>query len=164
MFGKHVASAVDRVLVVDTYLLCGGERAEEEVLSWFPDSFEAKDVRIACGGLKQSRSETLFTTKLADRATAINTRKASLGAPATIIMLKTNLDPSSYPYVHDRFAVVDDELWHFGATVGGLHHGVNAATRGWNAVAVGAVNFFGEVWSQRARGGGVKTACNGGIR
>lgn len=164
IFKKHVTSAVDRVLIVDTYLLCGGERAEKEVLSWFPDSLEAHDVRIACGGLKHGRSDRLFTAELTDRATAINTRKADSGAPATTIKLKLTLDPSLYPYVHDRFAVVDDELWHFGATVGGLHHGVNAATRGWSATAVGAVQFFGQVWSQPARGGGIRTACNSGIR
>ena len=34
-----------------------------------------------------------------------------------------------FPYVHDRFAIIDSELLHFGSTVGGLHPDVSAATR-----------------------------------
>jgi hypothetical protein len=48
--------------------------------------------------------------------------------------------------MHDRFSIIDNELWHFGATVGGLHHLVNAATRGWNAEAHDAVRFFNDAW------------------
>jgi hypothetical protein len=35
--------------------------------------------------------------------------------------------------VHDRFAVVDDELWHFGSTVGGAHQAFSAVSRGWSS-------------------------------
>lgn len=33
--------------------------------------------------------------------------------------------------LHDRFAFLDDELWHFGSTVGGGYPGFGAASRGW---------------------------------
>ncbi len=33
---------------------------------------------------------------------------------------------------HDRFAVIDFELWHFGSTVGGAYPKFGAATRGWD--------------------------------
>lgn len=163
-FKTQVTDAIERILVLDTYLLCGGERAEDEVLSWLPDTLEATDIRIACGGLKVGRDVGLFKARLADRMAAINKRKARSGAPATEIKLKVNLDPSSHPFVHDRFAVLDEELWHFGATVGGLHHGVNAVTRGWGATSTGAISFFGLAWNQRARGGGVRTVCGTGMR
>ncbi len=164
IFKKHVMSAIERVLIVDTYLLCGGERSEDEILSWFPDTLMAHDVRIACGGLKAGRDERRFVTDLADRAAAINKRKSASGTRATTIKLKLTHDPSAFPFVHDRFAVVDDELWHFGATVGGLHHSVNAVTRGWSATAVKAVQIFGEVWGQPARRGGSRTALQfGGV-
>ena len=132
MFKEHVTGAVDRVFIVDTYLLCAGALAEEEVLSWFPDSFEGRDVRIMCGGLKVDRNQRQFEAMLTDRAAAINARRSGSGEPAVSMQIKFTHDPSRYPFVHDRFAIVDDELWHFGATVGGFHHGVNAATRGWN--------------------------------
>jgi hypothetical protein len=35
--------------------------------------------------------------------------------------------------LHDRFAILDDEAWHFGSTVGGGYHRFGAATRGWDA-------------------------------
>lgn len=35
--------------------------------------------------------------------------------------------------LHDRFALLDNELWHFGSTVGGAYPGFGAATRGWAA-------------------------------
>jgi hypothetical protein len=49
--------------------------------------------------------------------------------------------------LHDRFAIVDSELWHFGATVGGAHPSVNAFSRGWDANKTGAIAFFEELWS-----------------
>lgn len=33
--------------------------------------------------------------------------------------------------VHDRYALIDHELWHFGSTVGGGHPDLSTATRGW---------------------------------
>lgn len=48
--------------------------------------------------------------------------------------------------IHDRFAIIDNELWHFGATVGGFHRDVNAMSRGWNAEAHDAVQFFDTAW------------------
>lgn len=50
------------------------------------------------------------------------------------------------PYAHDRFAVIDEELWHFGATVGGAHRDLNAASRGWSAKDVRAIEYFNQVW------------------
>lgn len=37
------------------------------------------------------------------------------------------------PWLHDRFAILDDIMWHFGSTVGGAYRGFSAATRGWPA-------------------------------
>ena len=33
--------------------------------------------------------------------------------------------------LHDRYVLVDDELWHFGSTVGGGHPELSSASRGW---------------------------------
>ncbi|MDN7478493.1 hypothetical protein QZM19_22225 [Burkholderia multivorans] len=48
--------------------------------------------------------------------------------------------------LHDRFAIVDDELWHFGATVGGAHRSVNAFSRGWDAEETHAIEYFMDLW------------------
>ena len=47
----------------------------------------------------------------------------------------------------DRFAIVDDGLWHFGSTVGGGHPGLTAASGPWSASDTRAVEFFEECWS-----------------
>ncbi len=40
---------------------------------------------------------------------------------------------NGFQELHDRFAIVDDEVWHFGSTVGGGYTRFSAASRGWNA-------------------------------
>ena len=37
-----------------------------------------------------------------------------------------------YFEIHDRFALLDEEIWHFGWTVCGVGHTLNAYSRGWN--------------------------------
>lgn len=37
----------------------------------------------------------------------------------------------SLEYIHDRFAWIDGEIWHFGAAVGGMHAGYHAVSSGW---------------------------------
>jgi hypothetical protein len=50
------------------------------------------------------------------------------------------------PLPHDRFAVIDDELWHWGANIGGTHNEVHAYSRGWSASMTRAVDYFDELW------------------
>jgi len=52
-----------------------------------------------------------------------------------------NLDP-----LHDRYAVLDDELWHFGSTVGGLHEGITSFSRGWSADEHKFLDLFNALW------------------
>ncbi|CAB3755441.1 hypothetical protein LMG29542_02595 [Paraburkholderia humisilvae] len=51
--------------------------------------------------------------------------------------------------LHDRFAIVDDELWHFGATVGGCHPSINAFSRGWSATETRAEAYFFHLWGNQ---------------
>jgi hypothetical protein len=51
-----------------------------------------------------------------------------------------------FPYAHDRFAIVDDQLWHFGATVGGGHGSLTAASGPWPAAPSGFVDLFDRLW------------------
>ncbi|MBS1972641.1 MAG: hypothetical protein JSU04_20200 [Bdellovibrionales bacterium] len=48
--------------------------------------------------------------------------------------------------IHDRFALLDNELWHFGSTVGGGYPGVGAATRGWDSEKF--VKIFKNLWEK----------------
>ena len=62
--------------------------------------------------------------------------------------LKQSLDSNKFPYIHDRFALIDGELWHCGATVGGVHPGLNALSRGWNGCENRFLEFFQEIWEK----------------
>jgi hypothetical protein len=68
-----------------------------------------------------------------------------INSPDTPPRIKTFLDFSltnEMPEIHDRFAIIDDVLWHCGATVGGLHNAINAMTFGWSANTTNAIAFF----------------------
>jgi hypothetical protein len=62
------------------------------------------------------------------------------------VQWKTTLGVNCILEVHDRFAIVDSELWHFGATVGGAHRSINAYSRGWDATEARALDFFKEAY------------------
>lgn len=51
------------------------------------------------------------------------------------------------PPIHDRFAIIDDVLWHFGSDVGSTNKSIHATSYGWNAVSLKAVKFFEDFWS-----------------
>lgn len=44
--------------------------------------------------------------------------------------------------VHDRFAIMDGEIWHCGASIGGTHPSLNALTHGWKDENNALRNFF----------------------
>ena len=58
-------------------------------------------------------------------------------------------------HIHDRFAIVDQVLWHFGSDVGGKDPNLNAVSFGWDAQETGAITFFENLWEEliyRGRG------------
>lgn len=50
---------------------------------------------------------------------------------------------------HDRFALVDGFLWHWGATVGGGYSGINACSYGWSGTRTGVSTWFDKLWEIR---------------
>ena len=51
---------------------------------------------------------------------------------------------------HDRFAVTDGELWHFGGTVGCLEAKMTAGSRGWPADQLEFIDLFHKLWGPRS--------------
>lgn len=148
-FIEAVWMAQDRILVLDDFLFKPqGTQSQqyrcEQILFWLPDGLVANDIRFLTNEhgdrAQQGTIQRLFNERVAD----IN-RNAPRRAGAAKIEIKFALG-SKFPYVHDRYAIIDNELWHFGATVGGLHSLVNAVTRGWDAEAHEAVRFFNDAW------------------
>lgn len=146
-FSSAVSASVERIWIVDEYFLVPPDKAEADsrirkVLEWLPTYITASDIRILTKDHKQISGGMLrlFEHKQND----INDRRRA-GQTRCRIEVCTRLT-ARFDHVHDRFAIIDDELWHFGATVGGFHPRVNAASRGWNAETSGAIDFFTLAW------------------
>lgn len=151
-FGKTVADAQERVWIVDEYLLMpdSGRPAEriKQILGWLPLDLAASDIRLLT---KQHREiEETDLEKFQHRAQAINNHMARREKECRI-EVRTHLTHRNCNFIHDRFAIIDDELWHFGGTAGGFQATVSAASRGWRAVDHGAIDFFEEIWNAGER-------------
>lgn len=145
-FAEELELAQERVLILDDYLFKPDrgtvETRLDHILNWFTESFRAGDVRLLTSSLGSADVEADIAKQCSERAQWIS----SLDPYAAVtISVKFTLQ-IDFPYVHDRFAIIDDDLWHFGATAGGLHAQVNAATRGWVAEDHGARGFFDLAW------------------
>lgn len=148
-FRDAMMNAAERVWVVDEYFLVPHSGAEpdarvERILGWLPVYLAATDIRILTKEHREITDGMLM--RFQHRALAINARNPNR-RPQCSIEVCTRLT-SRFGVIHDRFAIIDDELWHFGATVGGFHSSVNAASRGWDAVTSGGVAFFEMAWNE----------------
>lgn len=151
-FVEAAWTAQDRILILDDYLFKPEKDQDQsrqsrydQILSWLPKDLVANDVRFLTKAHEDLPEQREIEIQFQAHAAAINQR-----APRRAGMVKIEIRftlGTEFPHVHDRFAVIDNELWHFGATVGGLHRLVNAVTRGWDADAVEALRFFNDAWN-----------------
>lgn len=145
-FAQAVHNALERVWIIDPYLLIPDKGADrdrriQQVQAWFEHGFAGKDVRILTDATSDIEPHIIKEfRKTQDRINEPRKLQAALEIQVRFTLSK------QFPYVHDRFAVIDDELWHFGATVGGLHQDVSAASRGWHVEEHRAIEFFELAW------------------
>lgn len=140
-FADAVRNATKRVWVMDRFFADYGtpfliELAEET---------SATDIRIVSKYV--SGQDRRDIEQSGNRLRQIRNKQGVIRSPGTVEW-KPSLDKDRYPFLHDRFAITDDELWHFGSTVGGGYPGLTAASRGWSAERRRAIAFFEEVWRQ----------------
>ena len=138
-FAAVVEQAEVRILVLDPHF----DTILVDALGPALASSRARDVRLLTSGsyVDRERREQLRRGL---------TQRLNLNQPYTPgfeVQWNVNLDRRSFPFLHDRFAVVDSDLWHFGSNVGGGHPGLTAASGPWSATAARAVEFFEECWS-----------------
>ena len=132
-FAQAVATAHRQLLIMDRHF-------DETGVKSLQDAFEgsqASDVRLLTGSVNDLEKMRI------DLEMRVNLRRND---QQVNVQWRAALDRNSYPFLHDRFAVVDDALWHFGATVGGGHPGLNAASGPWPVEETRAVDFFYECW------------------
>ena len=141
-FSIALSCAVKRAWIIDPYLLDPDKDGDfkqrtQEVLSWFEFSFGGVDVKILTN--RKPSTESYITEEFRKAQERVNRTRGRLARP---LEMKLHFTLDKFPYIHDRFAIIDDELWHFGATVGGFHSAVNAASRGWHVQDHDASEFF----------------------
>lgn len=150
-FGNAVKDAQERVWIVDEYLLVpdNGNSAERitQILAWLPLWLAASDIRLLTKHHQEVDESEL--EKFQEHALAIN-KHAIRREKECHIEVRMHLTQNCN-FIHDRFAIVDDELWHFGGTAGGFHASVSAASRGWRATEHGAIDFFERIWNARGQ-------------
>ena len=134
-FTSAVKKSMVCILVLDPHF----DEVGVDVLASAIESSSAEDIRLLTGGRKCERTkwrEKLQSFRNHDRPSS-SQAQVSLGALP---------DKNSFPYLHDRFAVVDSTLWHFGSTVGGGHRGLTAASGPWSEDDTQGRRFFDECW------------------
>jgi phosphatidylserine/phosphatidylglycerophosphate/cardiolipin synthase-like enzyme len=154
-FGEAVSQAQERVWIIDPHFLDpdkGNRQTRvDQIVDWMLErSFAASDIRFLTASHHKKEVDDDLAKQFAEYAEMISSNRPR--GPRCNIEVRFTLR-KNFNYVHDRFAIIDDELWHFGATVGGFHSQVSAATRGWRAADHGAVEFFYLAWEPELNGG-----------
>nr|WP_263010480.1 hypothetical protein [Pseudomonas sp. VE 267-6A] len=146
-FSSAICAAQSRVWIIDKHILSDDgkkpdhKRRLDTVVKWFQSTDQVKSVRILTG---TSPNEKEAAQKFLALSEEVSNRRLPLNPP---LDAQIKFSINKFPYIHDRFAIIDDELWHFGATVGGFHRSVSAASRGWDVNAHRAIDFFEMAWN-----------------
>jgi hypothetical protein len=149
-FIQAAAEARERIWLLDDYLLKPSGESDvtklDQVLAWFPEGTNANDIRLLTKSAGEAVDKSVKSS-FDERTKLINSFSRN---GLCKIEIRFTLQ-QNFPFVHDRFGIIDDELWHFGAAAGGLHHLVNATSRGWSATDHGAVEFFCLAWDHEEK-------------
>jgi phosphatidylserine/phosphatidylglycerophosphate/cardiolipin synthase-like enzyme len=149
-FVDAVREAQERIWILDGYFFASpSEKIDNEdyvleIANWFHARLDATDIRILTKVHQQFSTDMASLFRIQENE--INRLRGG-GKQKCSIKIRQTLK-QKFDFMHDRFAVVDDELWHFGATVGGFHTSVSAVSRGWCANETGAVHFFNLAWRE----------------
>jgi len=151
-FAEAIKIAQSSVLIVDRHLFSeDGKNPNhkvriDRVADWFLTS-QIKSLKILTG---HHDSQNYIKKTFDTLQELITEERDRAGTP---LKIEISFALKDFDYIHDRFAIVDNELWHFGATVGGFHRDVNAASRGWDAELHRAVQFFDLAWMHSNKNG-----------
>lgn len=162
-FWDALQSAVKQVLILDSYFLNpetpSGINKEnliskriltikaklEDLALNHPDGLEVKILTDSPYSADKKKEEEMLANfdEVKELAQEL-CQQGSAGVELSVCLDLTK----KFDYIHDRFAIIDDELWHFGGTVGGFNSKLSVASRGWDATKLNAIEFFNEVWQE----------------
>ncbi|MFQ2340854.1 hypothetical protein ACK317_01670 [Aeromonas dhakensis] len=142
---ENAISTAQRVWIIDKHLFSedgknpSHSRRIKKVVNWFLTN-HIQTIRVLTG---HHDDQAEIENEFKELEYFIIDSRTKVDAP---LKVEISFSLKDFDYIHDRFAIIDEELWHFGATVGGFHRDVNAASRGWSADAHKAVQFFDTAW------------------
>ena len=139
-FQSAVKQAEVCVLVLDVHFDEVGTRVLGPALEYT----KAEDIRLLTGNGKIDEERRMQLFRTLRKLRTMNPANSS----ATEIYWTARLSKRRFPYLHDRFAIVDGGLWHFGSTVGGGSRELTAASGPWPVSETRAKKFFDECWRE----------------
>ncbi|MGA0565658.1 hypothetical protein ACO2RV_24895 [Ancylobacter sp. VNQ12] len=138
-----VSQAADRIWLVDPFLL----KVNDEVQATFSMVFKDALIRTRAQNIRLLTEGKIGHTDQIAQLKNLERYRQEHDNPSFKIDITIIRDSKSFVRLpHDRFAIIDDELWHWGANVGGTHHLVNAYSRGWSARRTQADRYFDRLW------------------
>ena len=140
LFQLAVKQAEACVLVLDLFFDEVGTRVLGPALEYT----KAEDIRLLTGRGKIGDERRMQLHRTLRKLRNMNAGSSS----ATEIYWTAGLSRGRFPYLHDRFAIVDGGLWHFGSTVGGGSRELTAASGPWPVGKTRAIEFFDECWRE----------------
>lgn len=141
-FVEHAWKAKERLWLLDLHFLPDGMLGLKDVLDYLEGpagtAGPALDVRI----LSEHVHDRVSLEK-ALREDARNHRRR----PFSLRWID-ELRRGFHPFPHDRFAILDVELWHFGYAACGSAKCLSAASGPWCARKTGAIDFYERIWEE----------------
>lgn len=165
-FWDTLQSAIKRIFIFDAYFLkpetpSGADEESlitnrisviknklEEVVFNYPAGLQIKILTNSPYSADKEKEEEMRASF--DGVVKLYQEHRQQGSTGVELSVCLNLT-KKFNYIHDRFAIIDNELWHFGGTVGGFNSKLSAASRGWDATELNAIEFFNEVWQECVR-------------
>ena len=134
-FTRTLRNASDKIWILDTYLHKNFSKNDvfESILKSIFINKAIIDVRFY---LKSKTNEEDIKEIVKFYNDLIREDRSNSRATTIALKFYDNLN-----YVHDRFAIVDDYLWHFGSDVGASLPSLHATSYGWNAEKL-EITFF----------------------
>ena len=141
-FTRTLRNASDKIWILDTYLHKNFSKNDvfESILKSIFINKAIIDVRFY---LKSKTNEEDIKEIVKFYNDLIREDRSNSRATTIALKFYDNLN-----YVHDRFAIVDDYLWHFGSDVGASLPSLHATSYGWNAEKLEITDFFEELWQE----------------
>jgi hypothetical protein len=145
VFVRAAWEAKERLWILDQHFFPHGHEAVELVLK----GTQAGDVRLVTERVRGSEKGIRWSSLRKARGEGLSAgrldREGQQPAHHDVPWLD-RLEKGKFPYAHDRFAIVDDQLWHFGYAVGGSGKRLCASSGPWDATSTRAIDFFEYLW------------------